>query len=130
MCCASRLGRVMTEPSLAELEARRRVLFERLAQVGDLGRGRGSGNERRSAGGMPLGACAARGRPCHGPGCVWRRTTVGRRTRGRQLDRAEVDKVRGELARYQQFAKITDDIVEVNEAICEARPVGAVATVV
>jgi len=44
------------------------------------------------------------------------------------LDRAEVDKVRGELARYQQFAKITDEIVEVNEAICEARPVEAAAT--
>jgi hypothetical protein len=38
-----------------------------------------------------------------------------------------VDKVRGELARYHQFAKITDEIVEVNEAICEARPVAAVA---
>lgn len=41
------------------------------------------------------------------------------------MDRAEVDKVRGELAQYQQFAKITDEIIEVNEAICEARPVGA-----
>ncbi len=56
---------------------------------------------------------------------VWTRTTVGRKTRGRQLDRAEVDKVRAELVPYQQFAKITDQIVEVNEAICEARLVAA-----
>jgi hypothetical protein len=114
---------VMTEPSLAELEARRRVLFERLAQVGDFRRGSVSENYRRC--GKPNCACAASGHPGHGPRYVWTRTTVGRKTRGRQLDRAEVDKVRGELAQYQQFAKITDDIVEVNEAICEARPVGA-----
>ncbi len=115
----------MTEPSLAELEARRRVLFERLAQVGDFRRGSVSENYRRC--GKPNCACAAPGHPGHGPRYVWTRTTVGRKTRGRQLDRAEVDKVRAELARYQQFAKIADEIVEVNEAICEARPVGTAA---
>ncbi|MGH3713431.1 MAG: DUF6788 family protein, partial [Micromonosporaceae bacterium] len=123
--CVSRLERAMTEPSLAELEARRRVLFERLAQVGDFRRGSVSENYRRC--GKPNCACAAPGHPGHGPRYVWTRTTVGRKTRGRQLDRAEVDKVRAELARYQQFAKIADEIVEVNEAICEARPVGTAA---
>jgi hypothetical protein len=58
---------------------------------------------------------------------VWTRTTVGRKTRARQLDPGEVEKVRGELANYHEFAKITDEIVEVNEAICEARPPGASA---
>lgn len=120
------MERVMTEPPLAELEARRRVLFERLAQVGDFRRGSVSENYRRC--GKPNCACVAPGHPGHGPRYVWTRTTVGRKTRGRQLDRAEVDKVRGELAQYQQFAKITDEIVEVNEAICEARPPGASAS--
>ena len=115
----------MAEPSVAELEARRRVLFERLAQVGDFRRGSVSENYRRC--GKPNCACAAEGHRGHGPRYVWTRTTVGRKTRGRQLDRAEVDKVRAELAQYQQFAKITDEIVEVNEAICEARPVETVA---
>jgi hypothetical protein len=41
------------------------------------------------------------------------------------LDRGEVDKVRAELANYHQFAKIADELVEVNEAICEARAPGA-----
>src|SRR5262249_36039673 len=84
-----------------------------------------SENYRRC--GKPNCACAAADHPGHGPRYVWTRTTVGRKTRGRQLGRAEVDKVRGELARYQQFAKITDEIVEVNEAICEARPVAVAA---
>ena len=115
----------MTEPSLDELEARRRELYERLAQVGDFRRGSVSENYRRC--GKPNCACAAAGHPGHGPRYVWTRTTVGRKTRGRQLDRAEVNKVRAELAQYQQFAKITDQIVEVNEAICEARPMGVTA---
>jgi hypothetical protein len=33
-----------------------------------------------------------------------------------------VGKVRGELAAYQEFASLAARIVEVNEAICEARP--------
>ena len=106
-----------------ELETRRRALFERLAQVGDFRRGSVSENYRRC--GKPNCACAAPGHPGHGPRYVWTRTTVGRKTRGRQLDRGEVDKVRAELANYHEFAKITDQIVEVNEAICEARPPGA-----
>jgi len=46
----------------------------------------------------------------------------GRGTRGCQVAAAEVEKVRGELARYLEFAALTEQIVEVNDAICEARP--------
>jgi len=38
-----------------------------------------------------------------------------------------VGKVRGELANYQQFAVLAEEIAEVSEAICEARPVPASA---
>lgn len=34
----------------------------------------------------------------------------------------EVGKVRAELAAYEDFAALSAEIVEVNEAICEARP--------
>ena len=42
--------------------------------------------------------------------------------RPRQLAPQEVEKVRAELARYEGFATLSEQIVEVNEAICEARP--------
>ncbi len=115
----------MSGPSLEELEAQRRRLHERLAQVGDFRRGSVSENYRRC--GKTGCACARPGHPGHGPRYLWTRTVVGGKTRGRQLDRGEVDKVRAELEQYHQFAKITDQIIEVNEAICEARPVGASA---
>jgi hypothetical protein len=40
-----------------------------------------------------------------------------------------VDKVRAELAAYDRFAAISEQIVEVNEAICEARPPNVADTV-
>ena len=43
----------------------------------------------------------------------WTRTVAGRGTKGRQLSAGEVDKVRGELANYQQFAAVTEEIVAV-----------------
>lgn len=117
----------MTGPSLDELEQRRRGLYERLVEVGDFRRGSVSENYRRC--GKPNCACAAEGHPGHGPRFLWTRTVPGRRgTRGRQLSRGEVDKVRAELANYHRFADISEQIVEVNEAICEARPPGASAS--
>jgi len=107
-------------PLLAELEARRAQLFERLAAMGDFRRGSISENYRRC--GKPNCACAQPGHRGHGPRYLWTRTVAGHGTRGRQLAAGEVEKVRGELARYQEFAALSEQIVEVSEAICEARP--------
>jgi hypothetical protein len=116
----------VSSPLLAELEARRARLFERLAAVGDFRRGSVSENWRRC--GKPgCRRCAAPGSRGHGPRWLWTRTVPGRGTAGRQLKPEEVDKVRGELAAYQEFAELTGQITEVNEAICEARPVLAAA---
>jgi hypothetical protein len=110
----------VSSPLLDELEARRARLFERLAAIGDFRRGSISENFRRC--GKPNCACAQPGHPGHGPRFLWTRTVAGRGTRGRQLAAGEVEKVRGELAAYQEFAALSEQIVEVSEAICESRP--------
>jgi hypothetical protein len=116
----------VANPLLAELEARRARLFERLATVGDFRRGSISENYRRC--GKPgCRRCAEPGSRGHGPRWLWTRTVPGRGTAGRQLRPEEVAKVRGELAAYQEFAELAGQIAEVNEAICEARPVPAAA---
>jgi hypothetical protein len=109
---------LMSEPSLPELESRRAGLFARLAAIGDFRRGSITENYRR-----PNCACAQPGHPGHGPRWLWTRTVAGRGTWGRQLAAAEIGKVRTELVRYQEFAALTEQIVQVSEAICEARPV-------
>jgi len=64
-------------------------------------------------------------------GSSWPRAEVlvdqdrsGRGTVGRQLAAGEVDKVRREVGRHGEFTGISEQIAEVNEKICEARPAG------
>jgi uncharacterized protein DUF6788 len=109
---------------LAELEARRARLFERLAAVGDFRRGSVSENWRR-CGKPSCRRCAEPGSRGHGPRWLWTRTVPGRGTIGRQLRAEELAKVRAELENYQQFSALAEEIAEVSEAICEARPVPA-----
>jgi hypothetical protein len=116
----------MTDSSLPDLEAERERLYGQLAATGDFRRGPITENYRRC--GKPNCACAQPEHPGHGPRYLWTRSVPGRGTRGRQLAGAEVEKVRGELAAYEQFAALSEQIVEVNEAICEARPAGPSAT--
>jgi hypothetical protein len=111
----------MTEPSLPDLEAERDRLFAQLAAVGDFRRGSVSENYRRC--GKPNCACAQPGHPGHGPRFLWTRSAGRRKTIGRQLAAAEVEKVRGEVARHAEFTATVDQIAEVNERICEVRPV-------
>jgi hypothetical protein len=110
----------MDDASLDDLEQQRDRLYDQLAATGDFRRGSISENYRRC--GKPNCACAQPDHPGHGPRYLWTRTVAGRGTKGRQLSADEVDKVRGELANYQRFAEVSERIVEVNEAICEARP--------
>jgi len=113
---------VVADP-LAELEERRARLFEQLAQVGDFRRGSISENYRRC--GKPNCACARPDHPGHGPRFLWTRSVPGRGTRGRQLAAGEVEKVRPELAGYDGFARLSEQIVEVSETICESRPIAS-----
>jgi hypothetical protein len=111
----------MTEPSLPELEALRERLYARLAAVGDFRRGSVSENYRKC--GKPNCACAAADHPGHGPRFLWTRSAGRRKTVGRQLAAAEVGKVRREIARHAEFEALSEQIIEVSEKICEARPV-------
>ena len=111
----------MTELSLPELEAERDRLYAQLSMVGDFRRGSVSQNWRRC--GKPNCACAAPDHPGHGPRFLWTRSEGRRKRVGRQLAAAEVEKVRREIARHAEFTATVEQIVEVNERICEARPV-------
>ncbi len=110
----------MTEQPLDELERHRAELYAQLAGTGDFRPGSVSETWRRC--GKPSCACAQPGHPGHGPRYLWTRSAAGR-TRTRQLASAELDKVRRETENYRQFVAVTEQIVQVNEAICEARPV-------
>jgi hypothetical protein len=110
----------MTESSLPELEAERDRLYAQLSRVGDFRRGSVSENWRKC--GKPNCACARPGHPGHGPRFLWTRSAGRRKTAGRQLAADEVEKVRAEVARHAEYKAISEQIAEVSERICEARP--------
>lgn len=114
----------MTDQLLADLEEQRARLFEQLAAIGDFRPGGINATFRRC--GKPNCACAQQGHPGHGPRYLWTRSAGGK-TRSRQLSGAELEKVAAEVANYREFAALTEQIVAVSEAICEARPVAAAA---
>jgi hypothetical protein len=113
---------VPEEPDeLPELERRRAELYRELSRVGDFRPG--SLNEVRRKCGKPNCACAAPGHPGHGPQYNLTRKVDGR-TRARHLRPGpELDKTRREVAEYQRFRDLVGQVTEVNEAICDARPV-------
>lgn len=110
----------MADTVLRQLEQQRQELYARLAAVGDFRRGSINPTYRRC--GKPNCVCAAEDHPGHGPRFLWTRSVQGK-TRSQQLAAVEVDKVRAELARYAEFTALAEQIVAVNERICQARPV-------
>ena len=115
----------MPEEPLAELEEQRARLFAQLAAVGDFRPGSINVTYRRC--GKPNCACAREDHPGHGPRYLLTRSEGGK-TRSRQLRGGEVEKAAAEVAAYRQFVSISEQIVEVSEAICEARPAAATAS--
>ena len=106
---------------LAGLERRRAELYAELGRVGDFRRG--SLNAARRKCGKPNCACAAPGHPGHGPQWNLTRKADGRTRTVHLKPGPELDKARREVAEYQRFRDLVGQVTEVNEAICDARPV-------
>ena len=107
--------------TLEELEEHRRQLYRRLAEIGDLRRGIISVNYRKC--GKPNCACARKGHRGHGPQYLWN-TTVGGKSRAANVRLGpELEKVQQEVENYRRFVGLTKELVEVNEKICQKRPV-------
>src|SRR5512142_1883374 len=108
---------------LAGLEPRRAVLFAELARVGDFRRGSLNAVRRRC--GKPNCACAGPGHPGHGPQYNLTRWVGGRTVNVRVRPGPELDKVTREVAAWQRFQTLVEQIAAVNEAICGVRPVAS-----
>jgi hypothetical protein len=107
--------------TLEELEQQRRQLYRQLSEIGDLRRGIISANYRKC--GKPNCACAKKGHQGHGPQYLWNTTVDGRSRAANVRLGPELEKVQQEIENYRQFVKLTKEIVEINEKICQQRPV-------
>ena len=108
---------------LAWLERRRAELFALIAQVGDFRRGALNVVWRRC--GKPNCACAQPGHRGHGP-----QYNLTRRVGGKTVNvqpGPEREKAEREVAEHQRFAALVEEVSQVSEAICAARPVTGTA---
>ena len=110
----------------SDLEQQRSRLHADLAQVGDFRPGSLSAVMRRC--GKPACACADPAHPGHGPQHILTKKVEGKTVAVHLKAGPELEKVIGEVANYKQFKAIVNEIVEVAEAICQAKPASPLAS--
>ena len=101
--------------------SRRAELFTLISQAGDFRRGSLNAVWRKC--GKPNCACAQPGHRGHGPQWNLTRRIGGKTVNVHLKPGPELDKVRREVAEHQRFADLVEELSQVSEAICAARPV-------
>lgn len=109
------------ELTIEELERRRQGLFNRLIGLEEFRRGTISINYTRC--GKAGCWCSGEKEKGHGPKYIWS-TKVNGKTISKSLKLGpEAEKYLAETERYKKFIGICDELIEVNEKLCEAHPV-------
>ena len=109
------------EETIKSLEKKREDLYRQLQEVGDLRRGIISVLYRRC--GKANCACAKEGHPGHGPQYIWNTTIKGKSYARNVRMGPEMQKYLDEIDNNRRFLKLCEEIVVVNERICDLRPV-------
>src|SRR3972149_10324203 len=107
------------EETLESMETRRKSLYQKIEVMGDFRRGTISVNYRRC--GKANCICTKPGHPGHGPQYLWNTTIKGKSYAKNLKLGSELQKCSEEVANYRSFLKICDELVEVNERICDLR---------
>ncbi len=109
------------EDTLEGLEKKREELYRQLREVGDFRRGIISVVYRKC--GKKYCACAKEGHSGHGPLHLWNTTIKGKSyAKGLKLG-SEMQKYVEEIANHRKFVELCEELVLVNERICDLRPV-------
>jgi hypothetical protein len=109
------------EETLIDCERKRDALVDSLKELGDFRRGTITANYRKC--GKPNCACAREGHPGHGPQYLWSATIKGKSYAKNLKLGPEMQKYEEETSRHRRFVELCDEIVHVNERICNLRPV-------
>jgi hypothetical protein len=107
--------------SLAELEARRAAVQLQIAQLGDMRSGSITGTGGRC--GNPNCHCRRAGDPGHGPYYRLTRKVNGKTVTETFSSAATLAKAQREVAECRRFRELGDQLLELNERVCQLRPV-------
>jgi hypothetical protein len=110
--------------TIESLEKKREHLYRQLQETGDFRRGIISVIYRKC--GKKNCACAREGHPGHGPQHLWNTTIKGKSYAKNVKLGPEMQKYLEEIENHRRYVKISEEIVVVNERICDLRPVSEV----
>src|SRR6185295_2615191 len=105
------------EKTLEALESQRLKLYHQLAELGDFRPGSISVNYRKC--GKKNCVCAQPSHRGHGPQYLWNATIKGKSVARNLRLGPELEKARQQADNYQSFLRLTTQIIEVNDKICE-----------
>jgi hypothetical protein len=107
--------------SLTDLERRRVAVQSQIAELGDMR----SGSITQTGGtcGNPNCHCHRPGDPGHGPYYRLTRKVNGKTVTEMLSSPARLAKAQREVAESQRFRELGDQLLDVNEQICQLRPV-------
>jgi hypothetical protein len=107
------------EETIESLEKKREDLYRRLREVGDFRRGIISVLYRKC--GKKNCACAKEGHRGHGPLHLWNTTIKGKSYAKSLKLGPEMQKYLDEIANHRRFLELCEEVVLVNERICDLR---------
>ena len=105
--------------NLNSLESKREFFYDQLINLGDFRRGIISVNFRKC--GKKNCACTKPGHPGHGPQYLWNTTIKGKSYAKSLRLGPELQKYMNETENYRRFIELCNQIIEVNEQICDLR---------
>jgi hypothetical protein len=106
---------------LPALEAQRAMVQQQMSQLGDMRAGSISATGGRC--GNPRCHCRQKNDPGHGPFYRLTRKVGGKTVTETFSSPADLRKAEREVAEYHRFRELSRDLLEVNEKICQSRPV-------
>ena len=111
---------------LQELEREGERVYSDLQGVGDFRSG--TLNAVRHKCGKPNCACADPSHPGHGQDYILSKKVAGKTVAAHFRPGPALERAQREVANYKGFRGLVQEIVEVNERICDARPVSRLAS--
>jgi len=106
--------------SLADLEQQRSTIFQEMLRLPDFRSG--SITATRGRCGKPTCRCHQPHQPGHGPNFRLTRKVRGKTVTESFTDPAALHKAQREVEAYHRFRQLAQELLEINEKICVARP--------
>jgi Family of unknown function (DUF6788) len=111
--------------SLSDLEQRRELIAQRIAQLGDLRPGSVTSTSGRC--GKLACRCHQPGQPGHGPNFRLTYKVEGKTVSEALPTSAAIHKAEREVEEFRKFQQLTREFLGANTEICRLRPVGEAA---